>query len=205
MAFQSKQVYSLEEYLELEKHSEEKLEFWDGDVWSMSGASFAHNIIVRNLNTELDLKLRDKGCHVFPADLRIKVPTYSPYRYPDLTALCGKPEIEELGGTDMLVNPQLIIEVLSDSTEAFDRGDKFSYYKSVESFSEYLLVAQHRPHVTQFIKHGDGFWINYEFNDLGDSVELRSVACSVPLDLIYRDVAFPDLGLDQGVEPVQQL
>lgn len=191
MAFQPKRVYSLAEYLELEKKSDEKLEFWDGNVWSMSGASYAHNIIVRNLNTELDLKLRDKGCHVFPADLRIKVPAYSPYRYPDLTALCGKPEIEQIGGIDMLVNPQLIVEVLSDSTEAFDRGDKFSYYKSIESFSEYLLVAQHRPHVTHFVKHGDGFWINYEFNDLNDLVELKSVSCSLPLELIYRDFTFP--------------
>ncbi len=191
MAFQPKQVYSLEEYLELEKNSKEKLEFWDGNVWSMSGASYAHNVIVRNLSTELDLKLRDKGCHVFPTDMRIKVPSYSPYRYPDLTALCGKPEIEQIGGIDMLINPQLIVEVLSDSTEAFDRGDKFSYYKSIESFSEYLLVAQHRPYVTQFIKHGDGFWINYEFNDLSESVELRSVVCSLPLDSIYRDVTFP--------------
>ena len=198
MAFQPKQVYSLEEYFELEKKSEEKLEFWDGNVWSMSGASFAHNLISRNLNTELDLQLLDKGCYVLPADMRIKVPSYSPYRYPDLTALCGKPEVEKIGGIDMLVNPQLIVEVLSDSTEAFDRGDKFSYYKSIESFSEYLLVAQHRPHVTQFIKHGDGFWINYEFNDLRESVELKSVPCLLPLDSIYRDVSFPEQKLICG-------
>lgn len=197
-AFQPKRVYSLEEYFELEKSRNEKFEFWDGNVWSMSGASFAHNIIVRNLNTEVDLKLRDKGCHVFPSDMRIKVPSYSPYRYPDLTALCGKPEIEQIGGIDMLVNPQLIIEVLSDSTEAFDRGDKFSYYKSIESFSEYLLVAQHRTHVSQFFRHGDGFWINFEFNNLDDLVELKSVSCSLPLVSIYRDVSFPDLNLSES-------
>jgi Uma2 family endonuclease len=190
-AFQPKKTYSLEEYFELEKSRNEKFEFWDGNVWSMSGAQYAHNLIVRNLNTELDLRLRDKGCHVLPSDMRIKVPAFPPYRYPDLTALCGTPEIEPIGGIDMLVNPQLIVEVLSDSTEAFDRGDKFSYYKSIESFSEYLLVAQHRPYVTQFIKHGDGFWANFESNDLKDQVELRSVACSLPLALIYRDVSFP--------------
>lgn len=192
MAFQPKQVYSLEEYLELEKKSEEKLEFWDGNVWSMSGATAAHDRIITNLIIDIGSKIRISGCDVYSSDMRVKVPSYFPYRYPDLTALCGEPEFEQLGGIDMLMNPQLIIEVLSDSTEAFDRGDKFSYYKSIESFSEYLLVAQHRPHVSQFIKHGDGFWINYEFNDLNESVELKSVSCSVPLALIYRDVSFPD-------------
>ena len=191
-AFQPKKVYALEEYFELEKSENEKFEFWDGNVWSMSGARFAHNQIVMNLSMDIGNQIRDKGCHVLPSDMRIKVPSYPPYRYPDLTALCGTPEIEEISGIDMLVNPQLIIEVLSDSTAAFDRGDKFSYYKSIPSFSEYLLIAQHRPHVTQFVKHGDGFWANYEFNDLADAVELRSVSCSLQFASVYRGVTFPD-------------
>lgn len=185
-----KQIYSLEEYIELEKSTNEKFEFLDGNVWSMSGASFNHNRIVRNLNTEVDLQLREKGCEAFPSDMRIKVPAYSPYRYPDLTALCGKVEIEKLHGLDLLVNPQLIVEVLSESTEAFDRGDKFSFYKSIESFTEYILVAQHRPHVSQFIKHGDGFWMQLEFNDLSETVELKSVPCKLALTSIYRGVNF---------------
>lgn len=186
-----KQIYSLEEYLELEKSTNEKFEFWKGNVWSMSGASSSHNRIVRNLITEVELQLREKNCEVFPSDMRIKVPDYSPYRYPDLTAVCGKAEIENLHGLDLLVNPQLIVEVLSKSTEAFDRGDKFSYYKSIPSFTEYILVAQHRPHVSQFVKHGDGFWMNLEFNDLSDTVELKSVPCKLALTSIYRDVSFP--------------
>ena len=184
------QTYSLEEYFELEKSTDEKFEFWDGNVWSMSGASFRHNRIVQNLNVEVELQIREKGCQSFPSDMRIKVPDYPPYRYPDLTALCGKPEIETLGGLELLVNPQLIVEVLSDSTEAFDRGDKFSRYKSIESFTEYLLIAQHRPHVSQFVKHGDGFWMNLEYNDLSETVELKSVPCRLALDSIYRDVSF---------------
>jgi len=186
-----KQIYSLEEYIELEKSTNEKYEFFDGNVWCMSGASFPHNRIVQNLNVEVELQLREKGCQSFPSDMRVKVPAYSPYRYPDLTALCGKPIIENLNGLDLLVNPSLIIEVLSDSTEAFDRGDKFSYYKSIESFTEYLLIAQHRPHVSQFVKHGDGFWMNLEFNDLRDTVELKSVPCRLALSAIYRGVSFP--------------
>lgn len=198
MTAQPKKVYSLAEYFELERSMNEKFEFWGGNVWSMSGARLAHNLIVGNLNTELDVRLREKGCRAVPSDMRVKVPTYPPYRYPDLTVICGSPTIEQTGGVDMLLNPLLIIEVLSDSTEAFDRGDKFSYYKSIESFSEYLLIAQHRPHVTQFVKHGDGFWANFEFNDLNDSLELRSVDCSLPLASIYRDVTFPEPSLSES-------
>lgn len=135
---------------------------------------------------------------MLPSEMRIKVPAYPPYRYPDMTVLCGTPEIEMIGGIEMLVNPQLIVEILSDSTEAFDRGDKFTYYKSIKSFSEYLLVAQHRPHVSQFVKHGDGFWANFEFNDLGDTVELRSVGISLRLTSIYRDVTFPEPSLSES-------
>ena len=91
----------------------------------------------------------------------------------------------------MLINPQLIVEVVSNSTEASDRGDKFSYYKSIRSFSDYLLIAQHCPHVSQFAKHGDGFWANFEFNDLSESIELRSVGYSIPISLIYRGATFP--------------
>jgi Uma2 family endonuclease len=190
MSTQPKRLYTLEEYLELEKSSDEKFEYWDGNVWAMSRASLAHNRIVRNLNTEIDLQLRQtKNCSVFPSDLRIKVPAYPPYRYPDLSALCGEPEIEKTAGIDILVNPQLIIEVLSDSTEAFDRGDKFTYYKSIPSFKEYILVAQHRPHVSQFVKQ-DNWWINFEFNDLSDVVELKFARCILPLKEIYRDIDF---------------
>ena len=186
-----KQIYSLEEYIELEKSTDEKFEFWNGNVWSMSGASYNHNRIVQNLNFEIELQLRGKDCQSFPSDMRVKVPSYLPYRYPDVTALCGEPEIENLRGQDLLVNPQLIVEVLSDSTEAFDRGDKFSYYKSIPSFSEYILIAQHRPHVSQFVKHGDGFWMNLEFNDLSYVVELKSVPCKLDLTAIYRNISFP--------------
>ncbi|HEV2882505.1 MAG TPA: Uma2 family endonuclease [Pyrinomonadaceae bacterium] len=192
MSSQPSHRYTLEEYFALELGSEEKYEFWNGEVFCMSGASLAHNQIARNIGTELDTELRARGCQVFPADLRVKVPTHPPYRYPDLTALCGQPEIERVGGLDMLVNPALIVEVLSPSTEAFDRGDKFTYYKSIASFSEYILVAQHRPHVSQFVRQENGVWTFMEFNDLADSVRCASVPCVLALNEIYRDVVFED-------------
>jgi Uma2 family endonuclease len=109
-----------------------------------------------------------------------------------LTALCGLPEIENVNGLDVLVNPTLIVEVLSKSTEGFDRGDKFTYYKSIASFSEYLLVAQHRPHVSQFVRQESGVWTFMEFNDLTDTVRCASVPCALALHEIYRDVTFDE-------------
>lgn len=198
MQVQPKHSYTLEEYLELDKNSEEKFEFWDGGVWNMSGASLDHNRIVMNLSVEIAIQARKKKCEVFGSDLRVKIPDYPPYRYPDLTALCGVPEIEKMGGLDLLVNPQLIVEVLSESTEAFDRGDKFSYYKSIESFTEYILIAQHRPHVTQFVRQENGWWLQAEFNDLNETVEFRSIPCRVALNEIYRDVHFGKTTLSES-------
>ncbi len=201
MSTQLTQHYTLEEYFALELASEEKYEFWNGEVFCMSGASLAHNQIAINIGTEARMQLRERGCQVFPSDLRVKVPSYPPYRYPDLTALCGQPKIEKIGGLDMLVNPTLIVEVLSPSTEAFDRGDKFTYYKSIASFNEYLLIAQHRPHVSQFIKQDNGIWTFMEFNALTDKVQCASVPCVLALSEIYRDVTFEsasDVRLKRG-------
>lgn len=187
-----KQIYSLEEYLELDHESEEKIEFWDGHIFTLAGASANHNQIQFNLTLSLGNKLRFKGCRVFPSDMRVKVPFYPPYRYPDLSALCGKPVIETLGKQELLVNLQLIVEVISDSTANFDRGDKFTYYKSIESFTEYILVAQHRAHVSQFVKRSDNSWLHHEFNDLKDTFLLESVECELDLTEIYQDVEFPE-------------
>src|SRR2546421_622080 len=147
--------YTLEEYLELDRNSEERLEYWYGEIFCMSGVGRNHARIEVNLTTQLNLRLAKSGCEVFPANMRIKVPSALPYRYGDLSVLCGEAQFEEIGGVDALTNPSLIIEVLSESTEAYDRGDKFTHYKSISSFNEYLLVAQHRPHVTQFFRQSD--------------------------------------------------
>jgi len=127
---------------------------------------------------------------VFTSNLRSKVPAAPPYRYPDVTVLCGKPVYEEIGGIDALVNPTLMIEVLSSSTEAFDRGDKFTYYKSIPGFREYLLIAQHRPHVTHFVKQTGGKWEYEEMNNPTAGLYLPSIDCSLSLSDVYRDVEF---------------
>jgi Uma2 family endonuclease len=190
MAPNPERRYMLEEYLELDRTSEERLEFWDGEVFCMSGGSEAHVEIESNLVAFLKPQLRERGCRVFPANMRIKVPSAPPYRYADLSALCGKAEFEKIGGGDTLVNPTLIVEVLSSSTEAYDRGDKFSHYKSIPTLREYLLVAQHRPHVTHLFKQDDGQWIHAEANDLESSVHMQSLDCGLPLSEIHLGVNF---------------
>ena len=181
---------TLEEYFELDLASDEKLEYWNGNVWSMSGASPAHNLIVINTGAEIRTQVIDKGCLVFPSDMRIKVPSYPPYRYPDLTALCAQPEFERIGVVDVLLNPALIVEVLSRSSEAFDRGDKFSYYQSIPTFQEYLLIAQHRPYISRYWKQEKGLWLVNEFTDLSDMIRFNSVPCELTLAAIYRAVDF---------------
>ncbi len=194
MSSQPKHLYSLEEYFALEIESEEKYEYFNGDAFCMSGVSPNHAQIESNLITTLNNTLRERGCRVFPANLRIKVPAAPPYRYPDLAVLCEKPVYEEIGGIETLINPALIIEVLSPSTEAFDRGDKFTYYKSVPSFGEYLLVAQHRPHVTHYVKQTGGKWEYEEANDTAATLYLPTIDCTLALDEVYRDVEFnPDM------------
>jgi Uma2 family endonuclease len=193
MTTQPRRRYTLEEYFALELASEEKYEYFDGEVFNMSGGSPAHEQIVGNLIYAFRDKLRGRGCHVFPSNLRVKVPSQPPYRYPDVTALCDQPRYEKIGGLDALVNPSLIVEVLSDSTEAYDRGDKFTHYKSIGSFTEYLLIAQHRPHVTHYFKADDGAWKYEEVNDVAASLRLESLDCSLELRDLYEGVEFPPL------------
>ena len=190
MASDPKRHYTLEEYLALERDSEAKYEYWNGEVYAMSGGSLAHDQIMGNVYDALRGQLRGKACRVFTNNMQIKVPAAPPYRYADGSVVCGKVEVEQFSGNDLLLNPVLICEVLSPTTESFDRGDKFTYYKSIPSFREYLLVAQHRPHVTHYLKQADGTWSYEEANDLTGIIHLSTVGCSLALSAVYLDVDF---------------
>lgn len=187
-----KRKYSLDEYFEIERTSEEKFEYWDGNIWSMAGASPAHERIVINGGAHLRELLRGRGCSVFGSNLKVKVPFYTPYRYPDLSVYCGQGIYETMGGMEVLTNPQMIIEVLSPSTEAFDRGEKFTYYKSIETFTEYLLISTNQPHVTQFIKQNEQDWIQREFIGLESKFFSLTFNVEILLSEIYLDVEFPE-------------
>ena len=187
-----KHKYSLEEYFQIERDSEEKFEYWDGNVRSMAGASPEHEQIVVNAGAHLREILRGRGCFVFSSNLKVKVPAYEPYRYPDLTAFRGQGIYETAGGMKLLTNPQMLIEVLSPSTEAFDRGNKFTYYKSIASFTEYILIATNRPHVTQFIKRNEREWIQREAIGLDEKLFSPTFNIEILLSEIYLDVEFPE-------------
>jgi Uma2 family endonuclease len=156
----------------------------------MSGVSPSHGQLEINFAALLRNQFQGRDCRVFPANVRLKVPSAPPYRYSDLSALCGKATFEEIGGIEAVTNPSVIIEILSPSTEAYDRGDKFTYYKSIPSLREYVLVAQHRPHVSNFVKEGNNSWMQTEVNDLDSSLYLPSVECTLPLAEIYAGVEF---------------
>lgn len=192
MIVQPKRKYSLEEYFEIERNSEEKFEYYDGNIWSMAGASPEHEQIVINSGAHLRELLRGRGCFIFSSNLKARVPIYEPYRYPDLTAFCGQGIYETVGRMRMLTNPQMLIEVLSPSTEAFDRGEKFTYYKSIESFSEYLLIATNRPHVTQFIKQNENEWLQREAVGMDSRFFSPTFNVEISLSEIYLDVEFPE-------------
>lgn len=190
MAANPERRYTLEEYLELDRTSEERFELLNGEIFCMSGADPQHERIIRNMLIHLTARTGARGCETFTSNIRIKVPSAPPYRYADLSALCDEAQFEEIGGVRALTNPQLIIEVLSPSTEAYDRGEKFTHYKSIPTLREYLLVAQHRPHVTRLFKQDDGTWIHTEANDLGTTLTLGSLGCDLPLTEIYAGVSF---------------
>lgn len=188
--------YTLEEYIELDKHSEGRYEYFDGEIVDMAGASLNHNLIVSNLIRSLGNKLAEQPCRVLPSDMRVKVPKAFPYRYPDLTVVCGEPVIEEIQGQELLLNPVLIVEVLSPTTEAYDRGAKFLAYQSIDSFQEYLLIAQDRPHVTQYVRQPGGKWLRGDPEGMESLVSLESLGCALMLEEIYRLVNF-EAGEDQ--------
>src|SRR2546423_5654025 len=186
MSIQPCHRYTLEEYFALELSADEKYEYFDGEIFAMSGGSPAHEEIIGNIYAALKSRTREKGCRIFLSGLRLKVPSQPPYRYLDLTALCHTPRYEKIGGLDALTNPALIVEVLSPTTEAYDRGDKFTHYKSIESFTEYLLVAQHRPHVTHYTKGADGVWQYEEINDLEKTLRLATLDVELALGDVYE-------------------
>ena len=194
-----KQRYTLEEYLTLDKNSEQRYEYFAGEVVVMGGASLNHHRITRNIIRSLENALAEQGCEVLPADMRVKVPKAFPYRYPDAVVVCGEPIIEDMHGQEMLVNPILIIEVLSPTTEAYDRGAKFSAYQSIASFQEYLLIAQDRPHITQYVRQPHGKWLRSEVEGVHSTLSLcESLHCQLTLSDVFTErVDFHRPGEDQ--------
>jgi Uma2 family endonuclease len=186
-----KTYYTIDDYIELEKNSEERYEYFDGEVFAMADSSSNHHRISGNAYEYLQRNLRGRGCEAFHSDMRISVPAAFPYRYPDASVACGEPLFDEFQGQTRLVNPVLIIEVLSPSTENYDQGKKFTAYQSIESFREYLVIAQDRPHVIQYIQQSKNRWLRIEIEGLDSEIELESLGIMLTMRELYERVQFP--------------
>ncbi|HEV7590881.1 MAG TPA: Uma2 family endonuclease [Longimicrobium sp.] len=187
----AERVYTPKEYLALERAADHKSELVNGHIYAMSGASFRHNLIVANIVIDVGGRLRGGRCSVVSNDQRVKVSRTGMYTYPDVVALCEPPELEDAQG-DTLLNPGLIIEVLSDSTEKYDRGEKFAHYRRIESLREYILVAQDKIRIEQYVRHGN-HWMLSEISDPGDVLRIQTLGCEIALRDIYDrvDLASP--------------
>lgn len=178
-----------EEYLAIERDSAEKHEYVAGEVVAMAGASRRHNLIQSTTLTGLNNALATRPCEVYPSDMRVKVSTLGIYTYPDITVVCGEPDLED-AEQDTLLNPTVIIEVLSPATERYDRGLKFHRYQLIPSLRDYLLIAQDRPLVEHYARGDDGRWSQSVHEGLSASIALRSIGCSLPLAEVYRKAGF---------------
>lgn len=179
-----------QEYLRHERLASERSEYHDGTIVAMSGTSRAHSRIVTNLARLLDTQLLDGPCNTYTSELRVSVRGGKGYYYPDVVVSCGEEEFED-GQFDTLTNPVLIIEVLSPSTEVFDKGDKFFAYKGIVSLREYVLVSQTTRRVEVFRRLSDGTWIYNSWPFADEPVTLESISCTLTLDQIYNKVDRP--------------
>jgi Uma2 family endonuclease len=186
MATDPKQRLTIQEYLALERQSETKSDYLDGEVFAMAGASREHNLISLRIASSLDIQLAEEDCEVYAHDMRVRTPD-GLLTYPDVAVVCGERWFDD-SEVDTLLNPILITEVLSPSTEDYDRFTKLEHYRKFPSLAEALLVAQDRARVEHWVRQGDGRWMVEDIEDLEAVVELPSIGCTLDLKKIYRGV-----------------
>ena len=180
--------YSPEEYLALERKADDKSEYVNGQIIAMAGASRQHNLIAGNFYREVSQQLRGRPCEAYISDIRVKVSRTGLYTYPDVVVVCGEIRFEG-ASHDTLLNPLVLVEVLSASTEAYDRGEKFAHDRRLESLQDYLLVAQDKVRIEHYVRQG-AQWVLSEVSDLHDTVHLASIGCDVGLQEVYDKVQF---------------
>src|SRR5258706_13646566 len=179
---------SAEEYLRLERQSEYKSEYVNGEIFAMTGASRKHNLVAGNIFREISQQLKSRQCEAYVGDMRVKVTATGLHTYPDVIVVCGEPEFEDKY-VDTLLNPTLLVEVLSQSTERYDRIAKSSYYRTLDSLAEHLLVAQDEVRLERYVRQPNGQWLLFHWTSLGHIVELSSISCSLALRDVYDKVA----------------
>ena len=182
-------VSTVEEYLAFERGAEIKHEYLSGEIIEMAGATREHVLITGNIARRLGNQLEGKPCETYTNDMRVRA-TPTTYVYPDVVVVCDEPRFED-STLDILLNPTVVIEVLSKSTEARDRGEKFTEYRANESVKEIIFVSQHRSRVEHYVRQANGEWIFHEVTDLTGAITLDSIGCTLRLTEIYERVQFP--------------
>lgn len=180
-------LITVEAYLTQERYGNSKNEYFAGDVFAMAGGSESHNLIAGNTFASLHAQLRHRPCRVYPSDMRIKVRRTVLYTYPDISIVCGLPQFDD-DHRDTLLNPTVIIEVLSPSTESYDRGKKFQNYRLIPSLQEYLLISQDACRLEHYVRQSDHHWLLSEVSDLNDSVDMPSVECHLAVSDVYEKI-----------------
>lgn len=187
--------FSVEEYLAFERQSETKHQYFRGEIFAMTGGSLQHVTIISNLVFRARSALGETGCRVLPGDMRVKCPS-GLYTYPDVVITCSEPQLED-SHRDTLLNPQVVVEVLSPSTEAYDRGEKFAFYREIQSLREYVVVSQKRMLVEHFIRQEDGVaWKMNPLHSPDEVLQLLSGTCRLKLSEIYENVEFAPANAD---------
>lgn len=191
MNAQPQSFLTAQDYLAWERRQETRHEYLNGQIFAMTGASRAHNVLCGNLLATLHSHLRGKPCEVYANDMRVKVSETGMYTYPDLVAACGEPRFEDQA-VDTLLNPILIIEILSDSTERHDRGAKFTHYRSLASLQEYLLVSQTECRIEHYLRQPGNHWLLTEYQDLHERIHLNSLGSQLTLSEVYERILLID-------------
>jgi Uma2 family endonuclease len=186
-----KRFYAKEEYFDLEESSQEKFEFENGEVFAMSGGSLPHNLIANNMNRRLLEALDEKDCIAVGSDMRTAIDAAQSYVYPDAQVICGKVEYAE-GRNDIVKNPVMIVEVLSESTESYDRGKKSKKYQTLTSFKEYVLISLTEPLIETFVRQDANHWLYTLTEGMEATLYLASINATISLSDIYRKVEFMD-------------
>ncbi len=190
---QPKQFITPEEYLAIERSAEYKSEYFNGEMFAMAGASKEHNLIVANIIRVFGNQLLESDCNVYPSDMRIKVASIGKYTYADVSVGCGDEQFED-DESDTLLTPVVIIEILSDSTEAYDRGKKFKFYQTIPSLKEYILVSQTPYRIEQYIRQNERIWTYTEYHDADDIAQLNTIKCELRLRDVYVKVPKQETG-----------
>ena len=187
MSSQAQKRYTAEKYLALERQAQYKSESCAGEIFAMAGASRWHNLIVTNVLRELSLQLKGRPCTTYPSDMRVKISPTGLYTYPDVTVVCGEAQFEDTR-QDTLLNPTLIVEVLSESTEAYDRGGKFAHYRKLPTLLEYVLITPIKPHIEHYIRQPDHRWLLEEAEGLHGTIHFPAIDCHLSLAEAYDKV-----------------